>query len=286
MSAGEGAIAWIVPQWPAPARVRALSTLRTGGASTGAYASLNLADHVGDSPSAVAENRRRLRLAAGLPAEPAWLRQVHGNTVADLDRDSAQAFDAAGPGLGPGCDAAVTRAANRVCAILAADCLPILFAAADGSAVAAAHAGWRGLAGGVLLATLRALALPPAEVLAWIGPGIGPRHYEVGEEVRDALVAGDARAQAAFVRNERGRFQADLALLAERQLAALGVGFVRTAEACTYADAERFFSHRRDGDHGRGAGMGVATRAGAGAGTGAGTGRQATLIWLEPSLAA
>jgi YfiH family protein len=268
-AAGAGAIAWIVPQWPAPARVRALSTLRTGGASTGHYAALNLADHVGDSPSAVAENRRRLRLAAGLAAEPSWLRQVHGNAVADLDRDGVPAADAAGAGR----DAAVTRAANRVCAILTADCLPVLFAAADGSAVAAAHAGWRGLAAGVLANTLRALALPPAEVLAWIGPGIGAPHFEVGEEVRDAFVAGDAGAQAAFVRNERGRFQADLVLLARRQLAALGVGFVQAAEACTYAEAGRFFSHRRDGARGRAPGAG------------AGTGRQATLIWLEPSLA-
>jgi YfiH family protein len=163
-----------------------------------------------------------------------------------------------------GCDAAVTRSAHRVCAILTADCLPVLFAAADGSVVAAAHAGWRGLAAGVLPATLRALALPSADVMAWIGPGIGARHFEVGAEVRDAFVARDETANSAFVRNERGRFQGDLRLLARRQLAGLGVAEVHTAEACTHADEARFFSHRRDG------------------GTGAGTGRQATLIWLEP----
>ncbi len=271
--ADAGGVAWIVPQWPGPARVRALSTLRTGGVSTGAYRSLNLAGHVGDSPAAVAENRRRLRLAAGLPAEPAWLNQVHGKGVADLDRDRDAVFALAPDAAVAGNDAAVTREANRICAILTADCLPILFAAMDGSAVAAAHAGWRGLAGGVLAATLRALGLPPAEVLAWIGPGIGARHYEVGEEVRAEFTAIDGRTKAAFVRNEHGRYQADLTWLARRQLADLGVGDVQAADQCTYAEEGRFFSHRRD-----------AGKA-AGAGVGSGTGRQATLIWLTPGLA-
>jgi YfiH family protein len=255
-------VAWLVPRWAAPARVRALSTFRTGGASRGAYGTLNLADHVGDAPEDVAENRRRLRLAADLPAEPVWLRQVHGNAVRDLDRD--------GPNLeGAGYDAAVTREASRVCAILTADCLPVLFASVDGSAVAAAHAGWRGLAAGVLGATLRALALPPTQVLAWIGPAIGAPHYEVGEEVRAALVATDPGAAAAFTRNDRGRFQADLVGLARRQLAELGLREIQAAEpalACTYAQAGRFFSHRRD------------------AGADSGTGRQGTLIWLQPGL--
>jgi YfiH family protein len=246
-------IAWIVPQWAAPVGVRALSTARTGGVSTGRHASLNLAGHVGDAPLAVAENRRRLRRAACLPAEPAWLSQVHGSDVADLDRDDPDS-------LGAGRDAALTREPHRVCAILTADCLPVLFASRDGSAVAAAHAGWRGLAGGVLAATLRALALPPAHLLAWIGPGISARHYEVGEDVREALVAVDSDAKSAFERNDRGRFQADLAQIARRQLTDLGVPQVHAAAACTYADPGCFFSHRRD----------------------PGTGRQATLIWLEP----
>jgi YfiH family protein len=275
-----------VPQWPVPARVRALSTLRTGGVSTGAYRSLNLAGHVGDSPAAVAENRLRLRLAAGLPAEPAWLHQVHGKDVADLDRDRDRVLAPAPDAAVAGHDAAVTREVNRVCAILTADCLPILFAARDGSAVAAAHAGWRGLAGGVLAATLQALALPPGEVLAWIGPGIGAHHYEVGDEVRAAFVAIDGGAKAAFARNERGRFQADLALLARRQLADLGVGLVLAAPDCTYAEAGRFFSHRRDAGKaaGAGGGGGVGGGAGTGSGTASGTGRQATLIWLTPGL--
>jgi YfiH family protein len=257
MTAGGGCdrIDWLVPQWPAPSRVRALSTFRTGGVSTGAYASLNLAAHVGDSPLAVAENRRRLRQAAELPREPDWLAQVHGCAVADLDRDDPRVWQS-------GRDAAVTREPGKVCAILTADCLPVLFAAADGSAVAAAHAGWRGLALGMLAATVRALALPPAQVLAWIGPGIGAPHYEVGDEVRGTLVAADPGAECAFERNARGRFQADLARIARRQLADLGLGAVHAAAECTHADAARYFSHRRDG-------------AGAGA-----CGRQATLIWL------
>ncbi len=272
-----GGVAWIVPQWPVPARVRALSTLRTGGVSTGAYRSLNLAGHVGDSPAAVAENRLRLRLAAGLPAEPAWLHQVHGHDVADLDHDPDRVHDGPAPDAAvAGHDAAVTRKPGRVCAILTADCLPILFAAVDGSAVAAAHAGWRGLVGGVLAATLQALARPPGEVLAWIGPGIGARHYEVGNEVRAAFVAIDGRAKAAFARNERGRYQADLSLLARSQLADLGVGLVQAADDCTYAEDGRFFSHRRDAGKAAGAGVGAAA--------GSGTGRQATLIWLTPGL--
>lgn len=240
---------WITPDWRAPARVRALSTWRGGGASLGAYASLNLGDHVGDAPDAVARNRRALREAAALPAEPAWLRQVHGIRVADLDA-GAPAGEA---------DAAVARRPGRVCAILAADCLPVLFADAEGGAVGAAHAGWRGLGLGVLEATLGALAVPPERLLAWIGPGIGPKHYEVGPEVREALLASDPGAAAAFRPNWRGRYLADLAGLARRRLEALGVGSVHETADCTCSDANRYFSHRRDGI----------------------CGRQATLIWLE-----
>jgi polyphenol oxidase len=254
--------AWIEPDWPAPAGVRALSTWRSGGASAAPYASLNLGGHVGDAPPAVAENRRRLAAAAGLPAQPLWLEQVHGVNVANLDlleREEAGSVGTA-RALGPA-DAAYTRRRERVCAILTADCLPILLATDSGDLVAAAHAGWRGLAGGVIEAAVGALAVPPARLLAWLGPAIGPGHFEVGAEVRTALLQGDPGAEAAFLPNARGRFMAHLALLARRRLASLGVKRIYGGEHCTYADAERYFSHRRDGT----------------------TGRQATLIWLQRS---
>jgi YfiH family protein len=238
----------MTPAWRAHPRVRAISTERTGGSSTAPYDSLNLAAHVGDAPVSVAANRRLLRETASLPAEPHWLDQVHGARVADLDRDE-----------GGACDAALTRSAGRVCAILTADCVPVLFAATDGDAVAAAHAGWRGLAAGVLPATVAALAGDPARLLAWIGPAIGPAHYEVGDEVRAALLDVDAGAAVAFRRNDRGRYLADLALVARRQLQSVGIEHISGGDSCTYADAARFFSHRRDGQ----------------------TGRQASLIWLE-----
>ncbi len=227
------------------------------------YASLNLGDHVGDSPEAVGENRRRLKAAAGLPAEPAWLTQVHGTTVADLDAARTgtvgQAdLGASGP-VGPA-DGAFTRQRARVCAILTADCLPIVLAADSGDLVAAAHAGWRGLAGGVIEATVKALQVAPEQLMAWLGPAIGPEHFEVGAEVRQAFVKGDSGAEPAFVPNARGRFMADLSALARRRLAALGVSRIYGGGHCTYADGDRYFSHRRDGV----------------------TGRQATLIWLEP----
>jgi YfiH family protein len=251
---------WVEPEWPVPGGVRALSTFRNGGVSAAPYASLNLGGHVGDGPSAVAENRRRLKAAAGLPAEPAWLAQVHGTTVVDLDAASALATSAPGT-LGPA-DAAFTRRRGRVCAILTADCLPILLAADSGDLVAAAHAGWRGLAGGVIEATVKALQVAPETLMAWLGPAIGPRHFEVGAEVREALLAGDSGADSAFAANARGRFMADLGALARRRLAALGIGRIYHSGQCTYADENRYFSHRRDGV----------------------TGRQATLIWLEPDV--
>lgn len=257
MSEREPALSWMTPDWPAPVGVRALSTYRAGGVSTGPFASLNLGDHVGDAPPAVAENRRRLRAAAGLPAEPAWLRQVHGIAVADLDRPAVPDPRIDDGEQRPGQDAALTRRPFQVCAILTADCLPVLFAASDGSAVAAAHAGWRGLVGGVLAATVGALGRRPDDLIAWLGPCIGPTRYEVGGEVRDAVLASEPRAAEAFVAKDQGRFLADLARIARVQLARLGVTAVYGADACTHRDATRYFSHRRD----------------------ARTGRQATLIW-------
>lgn len=242
-----------MPEWPAPPGVRALATGRAGGVSVGRYASLNLAAHVGDAPAAVSENRARLRTAAALPAEPGWLEQVHGTRVLDLDAWGAG-------GAGPA-DAAITRQMGRVCAILSADCLPVLLAARSGTAVGAAHAGWRGLAAGVIEATVRALAVPPASLIAWLGPAISPEHFEVGPEVRAAFLAVDPEAATAFVENARGRYQADLYRLARLRLERAGVSAVFGVQACTFADANRYFSHRREGP----------------------TGRQATLIWREPA---
>jgi polyphenol oxidase len=249
---------WVEADWPAPGGVRALCTLRTGGASVAPYASLNLGGHVGDVPAAVAENRRRLRVEAGLPAEPEWLEQVHGAHVADLDA----APDPSGAGrMGPA-DAVFTRRPGRVCAILTADCLPLLLAAESGDLVAAAHAGWRGIACGVIEAAVAAVtaALPAGRLLAWLGPAIGPRHFEIGAEVREALLAGDPGAEAAFAPNARGRFMADLGTLVRRRLEARGVDRIYGGGECTFDAADRYFSHRRDGV----------------------TGRQAALIWLQP----
>lgn len=245
-------LAWTVPDWPAPPNVRALSTWRGGGVSGGPYAALNLGDHVGDVPAAVAANRSVLRRAAALPDEPAWLTQVHGIAVRDLD--STDPVGSAIPA-----DAAVTRQAGRVCAILTADCLPVLLAGDAGDRVGAAHAGWRGLAAGVIEATVAAMALAPHRVIAWLGPAIGPSSFEIGAEVRESLLRLDPGAGGAFVLNPRGRFHADLYALARRRLARLGVERVCGGGACTYTEGDKYFSHRRDGL----------------------TGRQATLIWLQ-----
>jgi YfiH family protein len=242
-------LVWLTPDWPVPGRVHALSTQRTGGVSAARYASLNLGAHVGDEPAQVAENRRRLVAGAGLPAEPQWLTQVHGTRVLDLDQDDP----------GREADACVTRRIGTVCAILTADCLPVLLAAQDGSIVGAAHAGWRGLAAGVLASAVAALGVHPGSLLAWLGPAIGPQHFEVGGEVRDAFLAEDPAAADDFTVNQRNRYMADLPALARRRLNALGITQIYGMPPCTHADRERYFSHRRDGA----------------------TGRHATLIWLE-----
>lgn len=239
--------AFLRPEWPAPDNVRAVFTLRGGGVSSGHCASLNLGTHVQDDPAAVAENRRRIAAAFALPGEPAWLSQVHGTRVVRLGAAAAR---------GAAADAAVTCETARVCVIQVADCLPVLFAARDGSVVGAAHAGWRGLVAGVLEQTVAGLGVPAAELLAWIGPGIGSQHFEVGAEVREAfLAAAPARLQAevaaAFLVNARGRWQCDLVALARQRLGTLGVVGVYGGQWCTFADSERFFSHRRDGRSGR-----------------------------------
>ena len=233
-------LALIRPDWPAPPGVQAAMTLRTGGVSTGPYASLNLGDHVGDEPAAVVENRRRLREALGLPSEPLWLEQVHGTAVAG--------FEGAGR---PRADAAVALAPAQVCAVMVADCLPVLLADRVGTCVAAAHAGWRGLAAGVLEATVAALPADPAQLTAWLGPAIGPEAFEVGPEVREAFLAVDPESADAFRRGKGDRWLADAYRLARQRLARAGVTDVHGGGLCTVSDPSRFFSYRRDGVTGR-----------------------------------
>ncbi len=235
---------WLWPDWPAPPGVRAVSTSRNGGVSRAPWDSLNLGDHVDDRPRDVRENRRRLREALDLPAEPVWLRQVHGRGVAVLR----------GGERTPEADAAFTRVPGVVCAVLTADCLPVLFADTRGGAVAAAHAGWRGLAGGVLESTLGCFD-DPGRVLAWLGPAIGPEAFEVGDEVRAAFADIQPEAAAAFRPHRPGRWLADIYALARLRLARAGLGRVFGGGHCTWREAGRFFSYRRDGITGRMASM-------------------------------
>jgi hypothetical protein len=247
------ALRWLEPDWPAPARVRAVATLRTGGVSTGPYASLNLARHVGDEPSHVAENRRRLRAAAGLPGEPLWLEQVHGIEVVAHEGSRR-------PGNAPPiADASVTFEPGRVCVVMTADCLPVVFADRAGTRIGVSHAGWRGFLDGVLEATIAALDVPAQELLAWLGPAIAQPAFEVGPEVQEAFVQRSAAYSAAFERNVAGRFQADLYALARTALAAAGVAAVYGGGWCTFREADEFYSFRRDRT----------------------TGRMATLAWLD-----
>lgn len=230
---------WIVPEWPAPANVKAFITTRAGGVSQGPYAGLNLGLRAGDDPAAVEANRERLR--AALPAEPKWLRQVHGCTVVEADD-----LD-----LVPEADAALARAPRTVCAMLVADCIPVLLADRAGSTVAVAHAGWRGLAGGVLEGVVGRMDVAREALLAYLGPGIGPGAFEVGADVRDAFLASDARAAEAFSPHEPGKWMADLFLLARQRLQRCGVTRIYGGGLCTHSDPRRFYSYRRDGATGR-----------------------------------
>ena len=236
----------IKPDWPAPANVLALSTTRIGGVSSPPYDSLNLAHHVGDTPAAVDANRQLL--AEYLPdrVDVQWLQQVHGTAVLEASKGA--------PGY-PEADACFTRETRVACAILTADCLPVLLCDRAGSVVAAAHAGWRGLAAGVIESAVRAMQVEPETVIAWLGPAIGPHAFEVGPEVRDAFLAASTAnaAEACFEPSaaHEGHFLADLYALARLRLNALGVSAVYGGECCTYAESERFFSYRRDGQTGR-----------------------------------
>jgi purine-nucleoside/S-methyl-5'-thioadenosine phosphorylase / adenosine deaminase len=240
---GDG-LDWIIPEWDAHASVRAFATTRNGGASRGPYATMNLGRATADDESALAANRARLD--AYLPASPVWLQQVHGTTVTILAGIA--------PSTPPVADAAVTREPGIVCAVLTADCVPVLLASRTGRAVGVAHAGWRGLAGGILestLGALRALDAPPADVVAWLGPAIEPASFEVGADVVAAFCEphpGDAQY---FAPRPNGKWLADLPGLARRRLQAAGVAAVTGGGWCTYADHERFFSYRRNRTSGR-----------------------------------
>ncbi|MEW5769912.1 MAG: peptidoglycan editing factor PgeF [Pseudomonadota bacterium] len=248
---------WILPDWPAPPNVRAFMTTRAGGVSAPPFDAFNTATHVGDDPAAVAENRRLLRLE--LPGEPLWLNQVHGAGVAR--------FGAGGVEGVPDADASVAFRPGQVCVVQTADCLPVLFCDEAGSVVAAAHAGWRGLAGGVLEETVRAMGVAPRRLLAWLGAAIGPDAFEVGEEVREAFVSRHPQAGVAFRPALPGtldgmprKWLADIYALARIRLAAAGLEQVYGGGLCTFGDAARFHSYRREQR----------------------SGRMASLIWLQP----
>jgi len=232
---------WLVPEWPAPAHVHAFVTTREGGVSASEYASMNLGQSSGDDPGSVARNRAIVR--ALLPSDPAWLAQVHGRDVADLDL--------AGGDERPRADAAVTSTSGRVAVVLTADCMPLFLTDRAGRRVAVAHAGWRGLAAGVVENTVATLRAPANEVIAWMGPAIGPDAFEVGPEVREAFVAVDPAAAAAFRPGKPGRLMADLYTLARQRLARAGVREVHGGGFCTFHDPARFFSYRRVQKSGR-----------------------------------
>lgn len=243
---------FIIPDWPVPPTVRALITTRPGGVSRGVYSSLNLGDHVGDDPVAVAQNRALV--SARIGATPLWLKQVHGTRVVDADDCLASE-----PNAVPEADASWTRQVGAACVVMTADCLPVLFCDRAGTVVAAAHAGWRGLLDGVIEATIDAMGVAGVEIMAYLGPAIGPQAFEVGDEVRSAFIATSRNAATAFQPGVRGKWLADISRLARLRLSAKGVERIRGGDYCTVTDAARFFSYRRDGQ----------------------TGRMASMIWLD-----
>jgi YfiH family protein len=239
---------WIKPDWPLPPHVHAATTLRSGGVSVGGYASLNPASHVNDAPEHVLTNRQIIREMLDLPSEPVWLQQVHGVQVVKADQVVGV----------PEADASYTDQGGIVCAVMTADCLPVLFCGDNGEVLAAAHAGWRGLQAGVIKNTL--LAMDCRKISVWLGPAIGPDNFEVGDEVLNAFVTQIPKAEQAFKANAPGKWLANIYQLASLQLAELGIDQVFGGEYCTVADPQRFYSYRRDG---------------------AATGRMASLIWRD-----
>lgn len=231
----------ILPDWPLPEGVAACSSTRSGGVSLPPYDSLNLGAHCGDDPALVEENRTRLFAAGGLPSKPVWLEQVHGTDVLKLS---------GGPYASKRADASYSNTPGTVCAVMTADCLPVLFCNRQGTEVAAAHAGWRGLCAGVLESTIACFADSPQNLMAWLGPAIGPKAFEVGAEVRDAFIEKDAQAERAF-RPVGEKYFADIYLLARQRLANAGVTQVFGGDRCTFSEKETFFSYRRDKVTGR-----------------------------------
>lgn len=242
------------PAWPAPSHIKALCTTRKGGASQAPWYSLNLGSHVGDNPAQVNENRQRLADIASLSvANIGWLNQIHGTDVVELTPANVSVVTTA--------DASYTRHPGIACAILTADCLPVILTDAEGSVVGAAHAGWRSLCGGVLENLITAMAVPPSNLRAWLGPAIGPSSFEVGPEVREAFMEQNPEAIKAFTQAgaRPGHFMADIYQLATQRLNKAGVLSVSGGGLCTVTDKDRFYSYRRDGQ----------------------TGRMATLVWLK-----
>ncbi len=245
---------WILPNWPAPASVRACVSTRLGpGVSAAPFDRFNLGSRCGDAMDAVNANRAALAQALDLPTNPVWLHQVHGTDVATVVAQHGENGE-------PCADAAVTRSRGTVLAILTADCLPIFFASDDGAEIAAAHAGWRGLCAGIIEQTVAAMTASPANIAAWLGPAIGPQAYEVDALVRDSFVNRDADAAAAFQPVRSGHWLCDLYALARLHLQRLGITQISGGDLCSFRDAQRFYSYRRDG---------------------ANSGRLASLIWLE-----
>ncbi|NOX08945.1 MAG: peptidoglycan editing factor PgeF [Gammaproteobacteria bacterium] len=237
----------IVPDWPAPSNVHACVTTRVGGDSDCPYDTLNLGDHVGDSPACVAQNRQVLQQRLALPSTPIWLQQVHGRVVVELPCSDTS----------PVADAVYTRQAGQVCAVLTADCLPLLLCDQQGRQVVAVHAGWRGLANGVIEQTLKTMGADAGQLMAWLGPAIGPEHFQVGDDVYSTFVAHSVMAKRGFVKDGE-RWLMDIYELARQRLQSCGVSAIYGGGLCTYADKERFYSYRRDGV----------------------TGRMASLVWL------
>ena len=237
----------IIPDWPAPKNVRTLQTTRTGGISSAPYDSFNLGDHVGDAPLAV--ERNRILLNTLLPSEPVWLEQMHSTIVANADNTSCL----------PQADACIARHRDAVCVVMTADCLPVLLCDTQGSVVGAAHAGWKGLASGVIEATVQAMEVAPQNLMAWLGPAISQQAFEVGDEVRALFVDAGPQAAAAFIPGQAGKWYADIYALARLRLNAMGITRIYGGGYCTHREREKYFSYRRDGA----------------------TGRMGTFIWLE-----
>lgn len=242
----------IQADWPAPDAVRAYTTTRMGGVSVGAFDSWNLALHVQDHAAHVTQNRQILADRLGLQAQPWWLEQVHGTAILDIDETknrSSSAFQA---------DGSYTRLPNQVCVVMTADCLPVLLCNRSASEVAAVHAGWKGLAAGVLEAAVQKFRSPASDIMAWLGPAIGPQSFEVGDEVRQAFVQQNQQTAQAFTKNPNGQYMADLYALARIRLSHCGVNAVYGGGECTYQQQHKYFSYRRDQQ----------------------TGRMASLIWI------